>query len=149
MLVLVENQTVKSYPYSLNQLKTDNPNVSFPSVVSEATLASFGVFTVTATNPPGFDPSVNVVEDTPVFDKGVWTQVWKTQPATAEEVSARNEQKAKEVRADRNRRLAASDWTQLSDAPVGQTAWAVYRQALRDVPAQTGFPWEITWPVAP
>ena len=55
-------------------------------------------------------------------------------------------------RARRNTRLAASDWTQIADAPLTapeQAAWAAYRQALRDVPEQPGFPASVTWPVAP
>ena len=56
---------------------------------------------------------------------------------------------AKAVREDRNKRLSESDWTQVLDAPVDQTAWAAYRQALRDVTAQAGFPWDIEWPVKP
>lgn len=54
-----------------------------------------------------------------------------------------------EIRAQRNALLAASDWTQVADAPVDQTAWAAYRQALRDVPDQEGFPASVEWPVAP
>jgi hypothetical protein len=53
------------------------------------------------------------------------------------------------VRAERNARLSACDWTQLVDAPVDAAAWASYRQGLRDVPNQAGFPWEVSWPVAP
>jgi len=49
----------------------------------------------------------------------------------------------------RDRLLAASDWTQVADAPVDAVAWATYRQALRDVPQQEGFPENITWPEAP
>jgi len=56
---------------------------------------------------------------------------------------------AKAVREDRNKRLSESDWTQVLDAPVDQTAWAAYRQALRDVTAQAGFPWDIEWPTKP
>ncbi len=52
------------------------------------------------------------------------------------------------VRADRNARLAASDWTQLPDAPVDAAAWATYRQALRDVTQQPD-PFNITWPQEP
>jgi hypothetical protein len=52
------------------------------------------------------------------------------------------------VRSDRNARLAACDWTQVADAPVDQVAWATYRQALRDVPAQPD-PFNIVWPEAP
>jgi hypothetical protein len=54
-----------------------------------------------------------------------------------------------EVRAKRDRLLAASDWTQVLDAPVDQAAWAEYRQALRDVPQQEGFPTDVAWPVKP
>ena len=56
------------------------------------------------------------------------------------------EQLASEIRAERNRLLAASDWTQVADAPVDQAAWATYRQALRDITAQAGFPNDIVWP---
>jgi len=56
---------------------------------------------------------------------------------------------AEQVRAERNALLAACDWTQVADAPVDQAAWAVYRQALRDVTAQAGFPLDVAWPVQP
>lgn len=52
------------------------------------------------------------------------------------------------VRAERNAKLAACDWTQLPDAPVDHAAWATYRQALRDVTNQSD-PFNIQWPVAP
>lgn len=56
---------------------------------------------------------------------------------------------AKNMRIRRDRFLASTDWTQAADAPVDQSAWATYRQALRDVPAQAGFPDTVTWPTKP
>jgi hypothetical protein len=56
---------------------------------------------------------------------------------------------ADQVRAERDRLLAASDWTQVADAPIDQAAWAEYRQALRDVPEQEGFPENVVWPTKP
>jgi len=53
------------------------------------------------------------------------------------------------VRAERDRLLAASDWTQVADAPVDAAAWAVYRQALRDVPQDFASPDAVVWPTAP
>ncbi len=53
------------------------------------------------------------------------------------------------VRAERDRLLSASDWTQVADAPVDQQAWAVYRQALRDVPQDYATPDEVVWPTPP
>lgn len=63
--------------------------------------------------------------------------------------AAKDAEQAKSVRDQRNTKLAESDWTQLTDAPVNSALWATYRQALRNVPSQTGFPWDITWPDAP
>lgn len=59
------------------------------------------------------------------------------------------EQLATAARSERDRLLKDSDWTQVPDAPVDQTAWADYRQALRDVPQQVGFPNDIDWPQKP
>jgi len=61
-----------------------------------------------------------------------------------------NTRKAIEVRSERNAKLTATDWTQTVDTPQAtKDKYATYRQALRDVPSQTGFPWTIEWPVAP
>jgi hypothetical protein len=62
---------------------------------------------------------------------------------------ATNEQKWEQIKNWRNYQLAASDWTQLPDAPVDKAAWATYRQALRDLPAQGGIADETEFPVAP
>jgi hypothetical protein len=53
------------------------------------------------------------------------------------------------LRSERTRRLAASDWTQVADAPVDAAAWATYRQALRDMPGNTTDPHNTVWPTAP
>jgi hypothetical protein len=51
---------------------------------------------------------------------------------------ATNEQKWEQIKLWRNAKLAASDWTMHTDTPTNKTAWATYRQALRDLPAQGG-----------
>ena len=59
-----------------------------------------------------------------------------------------NDRKAAEVRAERSAKLSETDWRFRSDMTPSQ-AWKDYCQALRDVPNQAGFPWNITWPDAP
>jgi hypothetical protein len=54
-----------------------------------------------------------------------------------------------EIRSERDKLLSASDWTQVADAPVDQSAWAIYRQALRDITEQETFPATVTWPEKP
>jgi hypothetical protein len=61
----------------------------------------------------------------------------------------RDSEQATNVRNDRNNRLSESDWTQVEDSQVDKAAWATYRQALRDVPTQAGFPWDVAWPTQP
>jgi hypothetical protein len=61
-------------------------------------------------------------------------------------------QTEEQIRQQRNVLLARSDWTQLPDAQLTteqKAEWATYRQALRDVTTQAGFPGTIDWPVAP
>ena len=58
-------------------------------------------------------------------------------------------EQAKAVRQQRGEKLKETDWTQVADAPVDKALWATYRQALRDVTTQEGFPWTVTWPVEP
>jgi hypothetical protein len=53
------------------------------------------------------------------------------------------------ARLRRNALLVDSDWTQLADAPVDQDAWKNYRQVLRNIPNQPGFPTNIDWPTKP
>lgn len=55
----------------------------------------------------------------------------------------------KNLRAQRDAKLDSSDWTQLADAPVDAEAWTVYRQALRDLPANTSDPLNPVWPEMP
>lgn len=58
--------------------------------------------------------------------------------------------RVEKMRSERNALLAATDWTQMPDVPQAtKDKWAPYRQALRDVPQQAGFPDNIQWPVKP
>ena len=154
MFALIENGALKQYPYNFAQLKVANPNVSFPTSPSDETLQEFGMYRVfNATQPELTDTQV-LQEDSPIFssEDQRWTQVWRVRDMTAEEVQQRNDSQSASVRAERGNLLVASDWTQVDDSPltnIKKAEWATYRQALRDVTTQSGFPWTITWPDAP
>ena len=59
-----------------------------------------------------------------------------------------NDRAAKHVREERDAKLASCDWMACSDVTMS-TEWRTYRAALRDVPAQAGFPTSVTWPSEP
>lgn len=62
---------------------------------------------------------------------------------------ATNEQKWEQIKLWRNAQLVRTDWTQIVDTPADKAAWATYRQALRDLPAQGGLANEAVFPVEP
>jgi hypothetical protein len=149
MYVLAPNQTVEIFPYSIGALRRDNPNTSFPRNPPEELLADWNVFPVVEQSPPEFNPAnQNLNQLNPTLVDGEWLQTWQVSAASAEEIAERLQNKEAEVRQQRNQLLSACDWTQLPDSPADHEAWATYRQALRDVTAQEGFPWDVEWPEA-
>ena len=88
----------------------------------------------------------------PTFTDTPATDTTPAQTAAEQEAAykaSKDAEQAKSVRTSRNDKLKECDWTQITDATVDKPAWATYRQALRDITAQAGFPWTITWPDAP
>jgi len=93
-------------------------------------------------------PTQKLTSVEPYIENGVVYDV-VVENKTQDELDAEKTQKANEVRYKRNMLLTQSDWTQLADAPVDNLAWAVYRQSLRDITLQAGFPFTVDFPVAP
>lgn len=150
-----------------SQFRSENPNTSFPPQLTAEIIDDFGYDPVlegpqaTTIPPYQYSQRDGVVEINgqwfthyiagPVFqdytdDQGVVHTASEQYEAYC---FAKDAEQGKVVRDERNRRLAESDWTQLPDAPVDHAVWAVYRQELRDITDQDGFPWSITWPVEP
>jgi hypothetical protein len=80
---------------------------------------------------------------------GKWYTKYSVVDMNDEAKAIKDAEQAEKTRSQRTDKLKDSDWTQVADAPVDQAAWATYRQALRDITSQVGFPWTINWPVAP
>lgn len=80
---------------------------------------------------------------------GKWYTKYSVADMDAEAIAVVDANQATAMRKQRDEKLSETDWTQLTDAPVNSALWATYRQALRDVPTQSGFPWEVTWPTQP
>ena len=83
------------------------------------------------------------------YDDGEFVSMVQVESLTADEIQAAKDSEMAQMRYRRNQLLKDCDWTQVADAPVNKADWAEYRQALRDVPDQAGFPWEVEWPVQP
>lgn len=115
-----------------------------PESLSDEQRAEFNLFLIVEKRPDltatqAYGDAIYTVNGTTV--ERSYQVIDRTEQAT-------NDQ-ANNVRSERTQKLAQCDWTQLPDAPVDTQAWAAYRQALRDVTKQTGFPFDIQWPVTP
>lgn len=147
----IDNQIV-AYPYSQTDLVRDNPSTSFPNVIlSPTSLAEWNVYPVHYSDQPVVDVlTQRMVELAPLYDGQSWIQQWGVEAIPQDEIDARNAQQAASVRAERNKRLADTDWRVVKALEEGNGLdfdVATYRQALRDVPSQPGFPWNVVWPV--
>lgn len=153
MYILAPNGAAEKYPYSIGQLRKDNPQTSFPKNPSDAILASWGVFSVAMTPQPTYDPNTqNIRELTPVLVDDVWMQVWEVSEASSEEIEQRAASLDASIRSERDRLLSETDWIVIKAYERNENIpmeWEVYRQALRDITAQAGFPYEVTWPTKP
>lgn len=141
MFVKVTNGQPSKYPYTLGDLRRENPQTSFPKQVPAETLEAYGVYPVQQKPAPRFDNKTHRMSDSVQLVDGVWTQHWEASelPHGAASVN---------VRVHRDNLLRETDWTALSDVTMS-AEMATYRQALRDITAQPGFPHSVEWPVKP
>jgi hypothetical protein len=152
MYVKITNGSVDTYPYSIGQLRRDNPNTSFPKQVPEETMAAYGMYPVGYEAAPEYDSSTHYLEhsNVPELKDGEWVLTKTVVALTAEQIQAATDAKAAEVRTKRDSLLAETDWTALSDVTMS-AEMATYRQALRDITTHANFPnlAEEDYPVKP
>ena len=137
-----------NYPYSLQILREDMPNTSFPTEMTESLMGEWDIYEVRPTPKPN-DYTKNISEGTPILIEGVYYQNWEQTTASESEITDRLTAKWEEIREFRNQLLLECDWTQLADIPTElKTVWQTYRQQLRDVTTQST-PFSIVWPTKP
>ena len=149
-----------------SEFRALHPNTSMPQQLSEELLNDFGA-DVVFEGPQATGGTVYQYSQTQGVEQinGKWYTKYVLGPTFIDTVvdgvtttalehenaykAQKDTEQAKSVRATRDAKLAECDWTQVADAPVDKAVWATYRQALRDITTQTGFPWTVTWPDAP
>jgi hypothetical protein len=149
---------------SQGDLRKMFPNVSLPRVWDEGVLNYLGVDPVFESPTPTTTRYQTAFKDGVEFKNNKWMWKWTIGPvftdneeATAAEQEAAyvqriDDEQAKSIRATRDQKLAATDWMVIKHLELNQNipgVWEVYRQALRDIPTQEEFPWDVTWPTQP
>ena len=142
------NDQVEQYPYSLGQLRKDNPSTSFPRQPSLAGLAEFGVYPVTEVTPTLADGEKLVKVWTPTLVSGEWILPHQAVAKTVEDLATESEVAWANLREQRNTLLAETDWTASTD--VTMTAeMTEYRKLLRDLPENTADVFNPIYPEQP
>lgn len=125
------------------QVRKANPNTSFPAAFSSAVLTDFGLLVLDYDAKPSINDSQKVIEGDIEVRSGVAYQTYAAAAKSDEKIAAELANKKARVRAQRDARLSASDWAILPDTALSdanKTIYTNYRTALRDAPAQDGFP---------
>ena len=160
MYAKILNNEVVKYPYQWTDFEADNNNTNYGypqpdllTIFPQTDIANQGytvVLVASATKPIINEATQSVEEDTPTLINEVWTQNWVVTTLTSDQQATLTTNESVKIRQQRNAKLTACDWTQTPDNPIAnKAAWATYRQALRDLPKESGFPWTITWPTQP
>jgi len=144
MLIRITNGVPETY--TIGQLRRDNLNVSFPKDIPAKTLEAFGVYEVKELPRPPFDPETHYLKASDFYQvEGKWQVHYYPEPLPLAQVK-------ETMQARRTNLLAQSDWIVVVAYERQESVpqeWVAYRQALRDVPAQQDFPYEILWPNKP
>jgi hypothetical protein len=148
---------VESPPMLYTNFKTLYPTVTFSekATASEIEPYWYGVFDYNYETPTV--EHTKTAEDVGLtkHSDNVWRKTFVIRDATQEEINQRTEEQSYSIRRIRDKLLIRSDYTQATDHPqpvndeTKKQAWAGYRQKLRDLPLQNGFPWNVEFPVAP
>lgn len=152
MYVKITSGSVDTFPYSMGQLRRDNPQTSFPRQIPHEMLATYGVYPVTIDSQPSYDDRTQIVLQNamPTGSDNTWTLGWTTTSKTAEEIQQYDEGVAASNRNKRNNLIAETDWWASVDLTMTAEQTA-YRQALRDITTHSNWPnlSDDDWPVKP
>ena len=160
MYAKIVSGVVERFPYTQSDLLQDHPNTSFPQNMSDEALKAHDMYRVRLLNQPSYDPATQEPEKNALPEQvgDEWVLGWHLRQKTDEEVAQYRAGLAEQARRLRDDLLADSDW--IVTKAIEQNAmdglgvqipvvWLDYRQALRDIPQQPGFPDNVTWPTAP
>jgi hypothetical protein len=132
--------------YTLGQLRRDNPQTSFPKLIPDELLASYDVYPYTRPTPSEYDTLAwRLIDDEFVNVNGAWMLPYKLEALPLEQAQ-------QNIRSRRDSLLADTDWLVIKAYERSENIpaeWELYRQALRDITEQTGFPYEVQWPTKP
>jgi hypothetical protein len=152
MYALISSGQVVEFPLSLNKWRFENPSISLPKLPTEEQLNEVGIYSVQPTPKPAYDHTLNYESVAIQNENGDWVESWVESPASEQEILQRTFEKEIDIRKERDKLLQETDWIVIKAKETGtnlSAGFKAYRQALRDITLQEGFPHNVIWPTKP
>jgi len=146
MFAKVENNIIVEYP--ILNIRQKFPNICFPTILSDSDMPDNYVI-IHQSKMPNFGVLEKVVEQTPIYDGNKWVQNFVVVDMNEDEIQQHTITLAEQIRIQRNELLQSTDIEILKAYESGISVpddLKTYRQQLRDIPSQEGFPLNIVWP---
>lgn len=159
MYVKILNNQAITYPYYTDNLFADNPQISFPSIISDELLANYDVYPVVVESDPSYNAATQYVEtaNMPTLVNGMWVQAKTVVDMTPEQIQARDDRIKDTNKQRASHLLQETDWTTIpdvsnpavSDPYLTNTAeFTAYRNDLRKIAIDPPVVVDM-WPVRP
>jgi hypothetical protein len=151
MYAKIENDQVVEWPLYEGDLEKRFPDLSFPLDTHNLPVPE-GYVRVKPRMIENYNINLEYVQTNPIYLNGEWVMNWEGKPLSEEQIQQRKSLLAESQIKKRNELLQKTDWTQVIDAPLTDAkkeSYKLYRQKLRDISDQEGFPTSIDWPVEP
>jgi hypothetical protein len=135
---------VEKFPYTTQDLRRDKLPTTFPKDIPDWMLVEHDVYPVTRADKPAHDDLTQVLarDLAPALIDGAWVIGYTVKNLSLEDAT-------RNVRSKRQGLFNDTNWMGLSDTPDMTDDWKAYRQALREVTSQDGFPYSVDWPTKP
>ena len=152
MYVKINNGSIEKFPYSLGDLRSENPKTSFPRSITDEQFAEWGVYPVTVTTAPSYKEATQNLSQSemPTLVDGNWEMTWNVTEKTDEEIQEYNQGIENGNRNNRDFLLGTTDFYALSDVTMSDEM-KTYRQSLRDITTHSNWPHleDADWPTRP
>lgn len=157
MYALIKDGADAQYPYTLADLRRDNPNTGFAAEPSNESLEGFGMFVVYNTTPPLCTNLQYLEEGTPVFNDNQWQQVWIVVDKTHEQIAQEEDTAKQSNKQQAVSLLTPTDWTTIPDVSdpalsdpylTNAAEFAAYRSQIRTIAVNPPVTVDV-WPVEP
>lgn len=150
--IKIDNGTPIGNPISENELRKRFSHISFPKKISQDNITQLDYFILYESEKPTHSIFEKVVQGKYQLIDEKWYTSWIIQPMEENEIIAVTESRKNDVRRRRDAMLQQTDWIVTKSNELGDEIpldWKIYRQSLRDISLQEGFPFEVIWPTKP